>query len=137
MVAIIAFLSISGLCLQAVNNQVQVQPCDSSQSGQLWELESIGDGTFKITNNLDGKALDVTRGGLGNCIIGAEIITFDYYGTINQKWYYNADGRLTPACNTTIVLDTQAQGIGSGAAIVLNEKLSDPAPTQTFQIQIL
>ncbi|KAI7815688.1 ricin-domain protein [Rhyzopertha dominica] len=137
MVAIITFLSISGLCLQAVNNQVQVQPCDCNEIGQLWELESIGDGTFKITNYEDGYALDVTSGTNGNCVVGAEIITYIYHGRVNQRWYYSPDGSLATACNASLVLDTENRSVGTGTGIVLDEKRSILASTQAFQFQTL
>ncbi|KAI7815686.1 putative ricin domain protein [Rhyzopertha dominica] len=130
MVAIITFLSISGLCLQAVNNQVQVQPCDYSEIGQLWEFESIGDGTIKITNYEDG-------GTNGNCVVGAEIITYIYHGRVNQRWYYSPDGSLATACNASLVLDTENRSVGTGTGIVLDEKRSTLAPTQAFQFQTL
>ncbi|KAI7815498.1 ricin domain containing protein [Rhyzopertha dominica] len=138
MLVALVFASITAFCLQTDIDtvMVRVQACDVNEVNQQWELESYGDGTFKIISNGNGKVLHVSDG-IDGCPVGSEIITYDFHGGIHQRWYVGPDGRITPSCNKTSALDTRNHVAAIGTSLLTSTRNSDPAPTQTFEIVVL
>ena len=72
---------------------------------QYWEFNPNGDGTYRITSALNGKALDVAGGKAAN---STNIQTYDYNGTKAQHWYvYMKNGKaiLRSALDKSFAVD--------------------------------
>ncbi|MEO8198372.1 MAG: RICIN domain-containing protein, partial [Thermoanaerobaculia bacterium] len=55
----------------------------NGNENQLWRIERLGGGTYRIVNIASGKCLDVEGGGRQD---GSRIIQYKCQGTENQAW---------------------------------------------------
>ncbi len=64
---------------------------NNRQKNQIWNFEVLEDGTYKITNELRNKVLDVKDISKN---LGANVLLWYWTGTDNQRWYLvkNTDG---------------------------------------------
>ena len=84
----------SGKCLEVFNasfdDGANVQQANCSNcSNQLWQLEHVGDGYYKILANHSGKCLEVFNASLDD---GANVQQNEYTGNDSQLWKLEAVG---------------------------------------------
>jgi len=77
----------NGLVLDAGPNWNICQWKRNNQPHQKFKLDHAGGGKYHIICEKDGKALDVEGGSNKN---GTGIIKFDFHGSDNQKWIFEA-----------------------------------------------
>lgn len=56
---------------------------------QLWRMEAVGEGQFRIVSVHSGKVVDVKGGSTAN---GAPLIQWPWHGGANQRWRLSAIG---------------------------------------------
>ncbi len=88
---------------------------------QTWRLDRQKDGSYKITNNATGKALDVYAGSRAS---GANVGLYASNDTNAQRWfiYKNTDGTYTmrAKCGTTCALSINGNSTAAGANAQMN-----------------
>ncbi|EFA05981.1 uncharacterized protein LOC664464 [Tribolium castaneum] len=83
----------SGLCLDATEYEVKLQHYTGSPA-QQWILEPVGGGDrYVLRNKGNGAVLDIEGG--PDC--GANLITYESHGGLNQQWFVNPDHTITSA----------------------------------------
>ncbi len=100
---------------------------------QYWKFEPQGDGTYKITNAMNGKSLDVYTAAMAD---GTNIQTYDDNGTKAQRWYiYMKDGKaiLCSAADKNFVVDIHGGADVEGRNINLYTYNGSPAQQFTFE----
>ncbi|MGN0501443.1 MAG: RICIN domain-containing protein, partial [Ruminococcus sp.] len=92
------------VAVDCTNTNGNVIIYDKSEAGDhIWKFNRNDDGSYKITNTLNGKCLDLAYGANSD---GANVGIWDDNGGSNQKWYiYNVNGRyaLKAACSDRVV----------------------------------
>ena len=89
---------------------------DYKATHQVWHFEHLDDGSYKITNLYDGKALEIQYESK-EC--NANIEAGDYWGGNHQRWYvYGEAGQYKlKAKNTEYVMDVVSNGNNDGTNI--------------------
>ncbi|XP_074030583.1 uncharacterized protein [Leptinotarsa decemlineata] len=90
---------LSGLALDGNEKFIRAAMPDNT-IGQIWSLESLGNGTFVIHSFLKrNMVLDIENG-----CHGENIILYPRHGNENQQFYINSDGTIVPAGDRQKVL---------------------------------
>ncbi|XP_074030585.1 uncharacterized protein isoform X2 [Leptinotarsa decemlineata] len=90
---------LSGLALDGNGSNVKAA-MPNNTVGQIWSLESLGDGTFVIHSYSDkNMVLDIEYG-----CHGENIILYPRHGDDNQQFYINSDGTIVSAGDRQKVL---------------------------------
>ncbi|RZC32329.1 uncharacterized protein BDFB_003349 [Asbolus verrucosus] len=88
----------SGLVLDGSQYEVKLQRYTGSPA-QLWIMEPLPGGKVIIRNKGNGDALDIQGG--ADC--GANLITYEKHGGINQQWFLNPDNTIVSAAGNLAV----------------------------------
>lgn len=103
-------------------------------SNQKFEIKSVGNGYYTISNINSGKFLDVEY---GNKNVGANIIQYTYNGADNQKWLIKSAGNgfynIISKCNN-LYLDIANGQVKNGANILT--WLNHNGNNQKFRIEL-
>ena len=98
-----------------------IQSWESNNSGaQKWNIFKNNDGSYRIINAVNGKALDVSE---AKAYMGANVQQYTWNGSNAQKWIVRYDREagfvFESSLNSNLVLETSSYGAGNGANIQL------------------
>ena len=98
-----------------------IQSWESNNSGaQKWNIFKNNDGSYRIINAVNGKALDVSE---AKAYVGANVQQYTWNGSNAQKWIVRYDREagfvFESSLNSNLVLETSSYGAGNGVNIQL------------------
>ncbi|WP_409186001.1 RICIN domain-containing protein [Amycolatopsis sp. VS8301801F10] len=116
----------SGRCLQvsgvgsdarADSRATELWDCSTTAPKQLWDLSSLGDNKYTLTNRNSGKCLNLSRGDIAN---GTPITQFSCHNGIEQQWEFTTapNGSLALRnVKTGKVIDAYNSGTANGTLV--------------------
>ena len=98
-----------------------IQSWESNNSGaQKWNIFKNNDGSYRIINAVNGKALDVSE---AKAYVGANVQQYTWNGSNAQKWIVRYDREagfvFESSLNANLVLETSSYDAGNGVNIQL------------------
>ena len=98
-----------------------IQSWESNNSGaQKWNIFKNNDGSYRIINAVNGKAMDVSE---AKAYVGANVQQYTWNGSNAQKWIVRYDREagfvFESSLNANLVLETSSYDAGNGVNIQL------------------
>lgn len=98
-----------------------IQSWESNNSGaQKWNIFKNNDGSYRIINAVNGKAMDVSE---AKAYVGANVQQYTWNGSNAQKWIVRYDREagfvFESSLNANLVLETSSHDAGNGVNIQL------------------
>ena len=98
-----------------------IQSWESNNSGaQKWNIFKNNDGSYRIINAVNGKALDVSE---AKAYVGANVQQYTWNGSNAQKWIVRYDREagfvFESSLNANLLLETSSYDAGNGVNIQL------------------
>ena len=98
-----------------------IQSWESNNSGaQKWNIFKNNDGSYRIINAVNGKAMDVSE---AKAYVGANVQQYTWNGSNAQKWIVRYDREagfvFESSLNANLVLETSSYDSGNGVNIQL------------------
>ncbi|CAH1363714.1 unnamed protein product [Tenebrio molitor] len=118
----------SGLCVDGTEYEIKLQHYNGSP-GQLWILEPLGGEKFIIRNKGNGAVMDIEGG--PDC--GANLITYERHGGVNQQWYINNTDRTIVSAAADLAMDVCDGNCFPGNILIAYDRHG--GPNQQFHLQ--